>query len=157
MQQSIAGLREIGTRMGITTRMSELAEAQGLNGCISEAFETVERALRELPDELAHRPETLRVRGELQLSQGAVELGEASYREAIALAQKIGAKAWELRATMSLARLLTSQGRRDEAHARLAAIYNWFSEGFDTPDLKDAAALLAELEPNIRLVDRHPR
>ena len=57
----------------------------------------------------------------------------------------MGAKAYELRTTMSLARLLASEGRRDEAHAMLAAIYNWFTEGFDTADLKDAKALLDEL------------
>jgi tetratricopeptide (TPR) repeat protein len=145
IQQCLAGLREIGTRMGITTRMSDLAEAQGLQGCVGDALETVELALRILPDELCHRPETLRVRGELRLKQGEVELGEASYREAIELAQTMGAKAWELRATMSLARLLRDTGRRDDARARLAAIYNWFTEGFDTPDLKDAQTLLAEL------------
>jgi predicted ATPase len=55
------------------------------------------------------------------------------------------AKWWELRATMSLARLLTEQGRRDEARAMLSEIYNWFTEGFDTADLKDAKALLDEL------------
>jgi predicted ATPase len=55
------------------------------------------------------------------------------------------AKAWELRATMSLARLLASQGKRGEARAMLADIYNWFTEGFDTTDLKEAKALLDEL------------
>ena len=57
----------------------------------------------------------------------------------------MGAKAWELRATTSLARLLAKQGRRDEARAMLAEIYGWFTEGFDTADLKDAKALLDEL------------
>ena len=57
----------------------------------------------------------------------------------------MGAKAWELRATTSLARLLAKQGRRDEARAMLADIYGWFSEGFDTADLKEAKALLEEL------------
>jgi predicted ATPase len=57
----------------------------------------------------------------------------------------MGAKAWELRATMSLARLLAKQDRCDEARAMLADIYGWFSEGFDTADLKEAKALLEEL------------
>jgi predicted ATPase len=57
----------------------------------------------------------------------------------------MSAKAWELRATMSLARLLASQGRRDEARAILAEIYNWFTEGFDTADLIDAKSLLTQL------------
>jgi predicted ATPase len=55
------------------------------------------------------------------------------------------AKLWELRATMSLARLLDKQGRRDEARTMLPDIYNWFTEGFDTADLKEAKALLEEL------------
>jgi predicted ATPase len=57
----------------------------------------------------------------------------------------MNAKAWELRATTSLARLLDKQGNRNEAHAMLAEIYAWFTEGFDTADLKDAKALLDEL------------
>jgi predicted ATPase len=57
----------------------------------------------------------------------------------------MSAKSWELRTTTSLARLLRDTGRRDEARAMLAEIYNWFTEGFDTADLKDARALLDEL------------
>jgi predicted ATPase len=57
----------------------------------------------------------------------------------------MGARAYELRTAISWARLLASQGRSDEAHAMLAEIYNWFTEGFDTPDLKEAKALLEEL------------
>jgi predicted ATPase len=57
----------------------------------------------------------------------------------------MGAKAYELRTTMSLSRLLRDTGRRDEAHSMLAGIYDWFTEGFDTADLKDAKALVDEL------------
>ncbi len=106
---------------------------------------TVEQALEANPSELVWRPENLRLRGALRLTQGQAELAEADFREAIALAQQLGAKAWELRATMSLARLLAQQGRRDEARTTLADIYNWFTEGFDTVDLKEAKALLEEL------------
>jgi predicted ATPase len=94
---------------------------------------------------LLYRPETLRLRGELRLKQGQTELAEADVRDSIALAQKMGAKAWELRASTSLARLLAKHGRRDEARTTLAEIYGWFTEGFDTADLKDAKALLDEL------------
>jgi predicted ATPase len=97
------------------------------------------------PDNLVARPEILKIRGELRLKQGQTEAAEVDFREAIAWAQKMGAKAWELRATMSLARLLASQGRRDAARTMLAEIYNWFTEGLDTADLKDAKALLDEL------------
>ena len=70
---------------------------------------------------------------------------EACFLKAIEIACKQQAKSLELRATTSLARLLAKQGRRDEAHAMLAEIYGWFTEGFDTADLKDAKALLDEL------------
>jgi predicted ATPase len=70
---------------------------------------------------------------------------EKAYRKSIEIANSQSAKWWELRATMSLARLLTKQGRRNEARAMLADIYNWFTEGFDTADLKEAQALLEEL------------
>jgi predicted ATPase len=84
-------------------------------------------------------------RGELRLKQGHSQLAEADFREAITLAQKMNGKLWELRATISLARLLAQQGKRDEARTMLAEIYGWFTEGFDTADLRDAKALLDEL------------
>ena len=70
---------------------------------------------------------------------------EAHFRKAIDIAKGQSAKSWELRATTSLARLLDTQGNRDEARAMLAEIYGWFTEGFDTADLNDAKALLDEL------------
>jgi predicted ATPase len=85
---------------------------------------------------------TLRVRGELDLAKGQAELAEADFRDSIQLAKSMNAKALELRTAMSWARLLASQGRRNEAHEKLAEIYNWFTEGFDTADLKEAKALL---------------
>ena len=90
-------------------------------------------------------PKRSRLRGQLRLKTGQPELAEADFRGAIALAQKMSAKAWELRASMSLARLLRDSGRCDEARTMLAEIYGWFTEGFDTADLKDAKALLDEL------------
>jgi predicted ATPase len=67
------------------------------------------------------------------------------FEDAIELARQQSAKSWELRATNSFARLLAKQGRRNEARTMLAEIYNWFTEGFDTADLKDAKTLLDEL------------
>jgi predicted ATPase len=74
-------------------------------------------------------------------------VGEATrcFRDAIELARRQSARSWELRASTSLARLLAKQGKRDEARAMLAEIYGWFTEGFDTADLKDAKALLDQL------------
>jgi predicted ATPase len=93
------------------------------------------------------KAELYRLKGELLLLQNASGAAEAEscFREAIEIAQRQRAKSWELRATMSLARLLASQGHRDEARTMLAEIYNWFTEGFDTADLKDAKALLEAL------------
>ena len=109
-----------------------------------DALETVEQALKMNPKE-PYRPQALTLRGELRLKQGQTDLAEADFREALAVARIMGAKALELRATMSLARLLRDNNRCDEARAMLAEIYNWFTEGFDTRDLKDARALLDEL------------
>jgi len=97
--------------------------------------------------QLAHggQPEAFRLRGELQTKQGRREAAEADFRTALTLARSIGAKAYELRAAMSLARLLRDSGRCDEAHSILTEIYNWFTKGFDTRDLKDAKAQLDEL------------
>jgi class 3 adenylate cyclase len=145
IHQGLAGLAEAGTRHGITYYLTCLAEAQALDGSIDDAVATIEEALLANPDELSYWPDALKYRGELRLKIGRTELAEADFREAIALAQKMQAKLWELRATTSLARLLASQGKRDEARTMLADIYNWFTEGFDTADLKDAKALLAEL------------
>jgi hypothetical protein len=145
IRQGIAGLLEIGARAMLSQYTAWLAGAQDCQGAIADALETVEQALKVNPDERDYRPETLRLRGELRLKQGQVEFAEVDFREAIALARGMGAKAWELRATMSLARLLAQQGRRDEARAMLAEIYGWFTEGFDTADLKDAKVLLDEL------------
>ena len=70
---------------------------------------------------------------------------EVLYRKALSIAEQQEAKLWELRAAASLARLRRDQGRRSEAHDLLAPVYGWFTEGFDTPDLKDAKALLDEV------------
>jgi predicted ATPase len=90
--------------------------------------------------------ETLRVYGEVLLATGDGTGAEASYREAIALAQQQSAKLWELRAAMSLARLWRDQGKLAEARDLLAPVYGWFTEGFGTPLLKEAKALLADLD-----------
>jgi len=114
-------------------------------GGIKDGLETVERALDFNPEELVGCPEALRIRGELRLKQGERQPAEADFRDSIAMARSMGAKAWELRTTMALARLPDSDGRRGEACIILAEIYGWFTEGFDTRDLKDAKALLDEL------------
>ena len=81
------------------------------------------------------------------LAQNPSDVTEAEqcFRTAIEIARRQSARSEELRATTSLARLLATQGRRDEARAMLAEIYGWFTEGFDTADLKDAKSLLEKL------------
>jgi predicted ATPase len=81
------------------------------------------------------------------LQQGHAEAAEELYRKALSIAREQEAKLWELRAAVSLAGLHRDQGRRAEAHDLLAPVYGWFTEGFGTPDLKDAKALLEALEP----------
>jgi predicted ATPase len=145
ISQGIAGWRAIGTRMGISTWTTYLAEAQERAGALDDALATIQQALEVHPDERVDRPETFRVRGELLLKKGHLDSAEASFREALALAQKMTAKSWELRSAMSLARLLATKGRRDEARDLVTPVYNWFSEGFETADLRDAQVLLSEL------------
>jgi len=145
IRDGIAGMGEVGSRSRIGYRIAALAEAQALQGAFAEALETIQRALEANPHELISRPETKRIRGELRLKLGQNELAETDFHDSIALAQSMSAKAWELRTSMSLARLLRDTNRRDEAHAMLKEIYNWFTEGFDTADLIDAKNLLDEL------------
>ena len=125
-----------------------LADAQSITGDLGDALVTLERAIATNPDELWSRPLTLTLRGQMHLRAGKnhIELSERDFREAIELSRKLSAKSPELRATTSLARLLRDTGRRDEARTILAEVYNSFTEGFDTADLKDARALLDELE-----------
>jgi predicted ATPase len=81
----------------------------------------------------------------LECEPNDVAQAEASFRAAIKTAREQDARLYELRATISLARLLSKQGKRDEARTMLAEIYGWFTEGFDTLDLKEAKALLGQL------------
>jgi predicted ATPase len=145
LREGVARAIESGARLNIVQSLTWHAQAQMLEGAIADALGTMEDALRANPEELWFRPEAYRIRGEIRLKQGDRSLAEADFREAITLAQKMSAKAWELRATTSLARLLRDTNRRDEARTMLAEIYGWFTEGFDTADLKDAKALLDEL------------
>jgi len=89
-----------------------------------------------------------RLRGELtgRLPYSDPAKAEDSFRTALAIAREQGTRGYELRAAVSLARLRRDQGRRTEARDLLAPVYGWFTEGFDTPDLKEAKALLDELD-----------
>jgi predicted ATPase len=151
-EQGIAHLREglvasqlAGNDLVRPYYLSLLAEA-------CEGASRVDDGLSVLVDALAvvdknHGPETEihRLTGELLLKQNNCHEAQRCFERSIEIARKQSAKSCELRSTMSLARLLASQGCRDEARTMLAEIYKWFTEGFDTADLKDAKALLDEL------------
>jgi predicted ATPase len=107
---------------------------------LDDALEIVERT-----GERWFAAELNRHKGQLLLRRGHAEAAEELYRTALGIAREQEAKLWELRAAVSLARLRRRQSRRAEARDLLAPVYGWFTEGFDTADLKDAKALLDEL------------
>jgi predicted ATPase len=113
--------------------------AERLN-CLADAARIIEAT-----DERRDEAELHRVRGDLLNATGDQAAAEQSYHQALAVAQRQSAKLFELRAATSLARLWRDQGKRAEARDLLASIYGWFTEGFDTPVLQDAKALLDEL------------
>ncbi len=123
-----------------------LARACEIAGQIEEALSLVDDALQliERTEERWFEAELYRHKGELLLGQGH-EPTEELYRKALSIAREQEAKLWELRAAVSLARLHRDQGRHAEARDLLAPVYGWFTEGFDTPDLKEAKALLDSL------------
>ena len=138
-----------GARILRPWALRALASAQGLAGHSAEALSTIAEALDAANEgEYIHLAEICRVRGELllQASGGsAAREAEASFRLAIDHARSQSARSWELRAATSLARLLQRHGRGVEALATLEPVHAGFTEGFETPDLRDAATLLAEL------------
>ena len=130
--------------------MSLLAEAYGKVGQPEVGLRVVDEVLAR-----SNRPaqgtvgtaELYRLQGELLLRQAVPDApqAEACFQQALAIARRQQARSWELRAAMSLGRLWQQQGKRTAARELLAPIYGWFTEGFDTADLQEAKALLAEL------------
>jgi predicted ATPase len=149
IEQGLTAVRATGAKLSQFYYLALLAEVYGQTGqadqglnALTEALELVERT-----DERWWEPEVRRLKGELLLSQPAQDMAEAEecFNRAIAVAQRQSAKSLELRAAMSLARLWRDQSQAAKARDLLTPIYGWFTEGFDTPDLKDAKALLDEL------------
>jgi predicted ATPase len=150
LEECLASGRATGLKVMQPYRLCLLVEACGEVGRFERGLEVLMEALT-LADENEDRyyeSETFRLKGEILLKQNSSNTSEAQrcFERAIEIARKQSAKSWESRATTSLARLFESHGRREEARTMLAAIYNWFTEGFDTSDLKDAEALLNDLE-----------
>jgi predicted ATPase/DNA-binding SARP family transcriptional activator len=162
LRQGTEAWQKTGAVFGATAQLRLLAEACVQAGRLEEGLEVVGRALA-LVERTGSRPneaELHRLRGELLLARGDdANAAEAAlcFRRAFELAHARGQKGWELRAATSLARLgnrigggetedvVTAVAKCDDAQHRLAAVYAWFSEGFDTPDLREAAGLLDRL------------
>jgi class 3 adenylate cyclase/predicted ATPase len=129
--------------------LSYLARAHADLGQFDDAWRSIGEATStiETTKERWFEAEVNRVAGEIALKspEPDTEKAEAYFKRALAIARAQQAKSWELRAAMSMARLWRDQGKRDEARDLLAPVYGWFTEGFDTLDLKEAKALLAEL------------
>jgi tetratricopeptide (TPR) repeat protein len=143
----LADWGELGLRCWRPLALTLLGDACRMVGQWQTALEHLveARRLAEETEERWFQVETVRLSGEVLLAIGDPAAAEASYREAIAIAQRQSAKLWELCAAISLARLWRDQGKRSDAHDLLAAVYNWFTEGFGTPVLHEAKALLDEL------------
>jgi predicted ATPase len=139
--------RATGAQGNMPYQIALLAGACEIAGQIEEGLTLLDDALQivERTGERWFAGELNRLQGQFLLRQGHSEAAEELYRKALSIAQEQEAKLWELRAAVSLARLRRDQGRHTEARDLLAPVYRWFTEGFDTADLKEAKALLDEL------------
>jgi predicted ATPase len=149
MRQGLAAILDMGQTLARPLCLVLMAEVMGHTGRIAEGLHLLGEALTVMAksgrgDLLA---EAYRLQGEFLRRQAAPDAiqAEACFQQALTIARRQQAKSWELRAAMSLSRLWQQQGKRDEACELLAPIYGWFSEGFDTADLQEAKALLAEV------------
>jgi predicted ATPase len=149
MTFAMGTLRSTGSTFHMPSYLSHLAIAYAGVGqfdeawrCLAEATTTVEAT-----NERWCEAEVNRIAGQIALLslQADAAKSEAYFEKALAVAREQQAKSWELRAAMSMARLWRDQGKRNEARDLLAPVYGWFTEGFDTRDLKEAKALLDEL------------
>jgi predicted ATPase len=129
--------------------LSHLAWAHAELQQFAEARFCLDQALKEieLTKERWFEPEANRIAGEIVLKSPKSEAAEANtfFERALTVARGQGAKSWELRAAMSLTRLWRDQGRQEDARKLLGTVYGWFSEGFETLDLREANALLNTL------------
>jgi tetratricopeptide (TPR) repeat protein len=149
MQQGLAMIKATGMQTCFTRLLARMAEACLKTGQIEEGLKAIHEAgeFREKYDERYMEPEHYRLKGELLLKKGESEDQVMKlFEQAVQVSKKQKAKSLELRAKMSLSRLLQKQGKKREAHKFLEETYQWFTEGFDTADLKQAKALLKELE-----------
>jgi predicted ATPase len=148
MWEGVATIRATGSETCLTRLQARMGDACLQAGEIEEGLRAVGEGLgfKDRFEELYMEAELLRLKGELLRLKGADEReAEECFQKAIKTAQGQKAKSLELRAVMSLSRLLQKQGRGQDAKPLLEEVYGWFTEGFDRPDLQDAKALLSEL------------
>jgi hypothetical protein len=146
---AVTALRSTGATLWMPLSLIYLTKAYFEVGQFDDAWRSIGEAVTivEATEERWCEAEVNRVAGEIALkSLGRdVDKAEAYFERALAIARQQQAKSWELRAAMCMARLWRDQGKREEARDLLAPVYGWFTEGFDTLDLKEAKALLDEL------------
>jgi class 3 adenylate cyclase/tetratricopeptide (TPR) repeat protein len=147
LRDGIEAWRAVGSARGATWFTIWVSDAYRRAGRLEEGMAAAEEVLATIDQsgERQAEAELYRVKGEILVGGGQRDQAEQCIRKAIEIARRQSAKSWELRATTSLARLLRDTNRREAARTMLAEIYGWFTEGFDTADLKDAKRLLAEL------------
>jgi predicted ATPase len=147
--KGLSAFRATGAEVRVPAYLGMLGDAYTQSGRFEDAHQALNEGLEvaEKNDDRCHEAELHRLKGELLLAESPdqVAAAEDCFRRAIETALRQGSKGWELRATMSRARLWQRLGRRDDARAALAAVYNTYTEGFTTPDLVEAGALLEAL------------
>jgi len=146
--EGLAILRAVGSNLLLPFFLTLLAELYGRSAQPGEGLDRLAEAatMIEVTNERWAEAEMHRVRGTLLLSINEQVEAEHSFHQALSVARQQSAKFWELRAALDLAQLWRDQGKRSEAHDLLAPVYGWFTEGFDTLDLKRAKALLEQLK-----------
>ena len=147
LEAGLSAYRRTGASLALPWFLGMFAEAQRAAGRTEAAAQTLDSALAmvERTGEAFYAAELHRLRGALLGEQGADEAAEADLMRALSIAREQQARGWSLRAGTSLARLWSARGRTAEGHEILASVYARFTEGFDTPDLRAAKALLDEL------------
>jgi predicted ATPase len=147
--KGFSAFRATGAEVRVPAYLSMLGDARLRAGRFDEARKALQEglAVSEKNDDRSHDAELHRLTGQLLLAESPDQSAgaEECFHRAIETARHQESKAWELRATMSLATLWQHHGRRSEARAALAAIYDTYTEGFTTPDLVDAKEILATL------------
>jgi predicted ATPase len=145
--KGLAAYRATGALLFVPNFLRLLAECYRSAGCPTEGLKHLDEAAGHIDATQVRydEAEMYRCRGELLIAVGDPVAAEASFRQAIAVGRRQGAKLWELRTAISLARFWRDQDKHTEARELLTPIYGWFIEGFDTPVLQDAKLLLEQL------------